>query len=99
MNNQSKKNIAPIIFNGSTTMIGVCMTVITLLIVTRKDQGTYIDEFLSLDALLFITSAFISYMSLRWNNHKNLELAADIIFFAGMLFMVLAGLFLVFVDI
>lgn len=61
-------------------MIGVCIRVITLLTVTRKDQGTYIDELLSLYSTLFIASAFISHMSLRLNNHRHLELAADIFF-------------------
>jgi len=96
MNSNNKRNISPIIFTGSTTMIGVCITVITLLIVTTKHTGTYIDEILASDTLFFIISAFISYLSLRWNNHRHLELIADIIFFIGMLLMVASGIFLVF---
>ncbi len=99
MNNRNKRNISPIIFNGSTTMIGVCITVISLFIITKKDAGTYMDEVLSIDALFFIISAFISYLSLRWDNHAYLELAADIIFFTGMLVMAATGIFIVFLGI
>lgn len=98
MKNQDKKDIAPTIFSGSTTMIGVCITVITLFIVTKNELNTYLDEVLSLDAFLFIMSAFISYLSLRWNNHRHLEIAADIFFFTGMLIMVFAGMLLVFLH-
>lgn len=91
-----KRNISPIIFTGSTTMIGVCLTVISLFIVTKNNTSTYMDEVLSLDTLFFIISAFVSYLSLRWDNHKYLELLADILFFSGMLVMVLAGILIAF---
>ena len=94
--NQTNREIAHHIFTGSTTMIGVCLTVITLFTITKSLISTYADEILGIDAFVFIISSFISYASLRENNNKRLEWVADIIFFIGMFIMVFIGLLIVF---
>jgi len=91
-----QRRIAEHIFTGSTTMIGVCLTVITLFSIIKTGITTYADEILGINALIFIISAFISYSSLRKNNEPIREWIADIIFFIGMAIMVLAGILIVF---
>jgi hypothetical protein len=94
--NEKNRDMAHHIFNGSIAMVGVCLTVITLFKITESGSKTFTDEFLAVDAFVFIVSTFISYMSLRKNNHKKLEWIADILFFSGMLCMVATGLLMVF---
>jgi hypothetical protein len=100
MNTQNERNreIAHHIFSGSTTMIGVCITVITLFLIIKNRYATYADGILAINAFLFIISAFTSYLSLRRNNNKKLELFADIFFFAGMLIMVMVGIMIVYIE-
>jgi hypothetical protein len=100
MDKQSKMNreIAHHIFSGSTTMIGVCITVITLFLIIKNRYTTYADGILAIDAFFFIISAFISYLSLRRNNNRKLELFADIFFFTGMLIMVIVGIMIVYIE-
>jgi uncharacterized membrane protein YfcA len=95
--NQRNIEIAEHIFTGSIAMVGVCLTVITLFNISNSTVSTYnTDELLAVDAFIFIISSFISYMSLRKNNDKNLEWIADITFFIGMCIMVFVGLLIVF---
>jgi hypothetical protein len=98
MQNDKNRDIAHHIFTGSIAMVGVCLTVITLFKISEFGIKTYADEFLGVDAFLFIISSFISYLSLRNYNHKKLEWIADIMFFIGMLGMVIVGLFIVFSE-
>ncbi len=95
---KTDRNIANHIFTGSTTMIGVCITVISLFVITKSNITSIADEIIGIDAFLFIISAFISYMSLRYNNHRKLEWIADICFFTGMLVMVIVGFIIVFIE-
>lgn len=98
MENQSNKSrdIANSIFSGSTTMIGVCITVIALFRVMKISINTYADEVLGVDTFLFILSALLSYLTLRNNQLIRTERWADGIFFTGMLIMVVVGLIIVF---
>lgn len=100
MLNEKTKNrdIAHYIFSGSSTMIGVCITVITLLRITDTHIKTLADEILGIDAFIFILSSFLSYLSLRKDATKRIELIADIIFFTGMFIMVLVGIMIVFME-
>ena len=97
--NARARDIAHYIFSGSTTMIGVCITVITLFLIMGDRKKTFADEILAVDTLFFIISAFIAYLSLRRNNNKKLELFADIFFFAGMLIMVVVGILIVYFEV
>ncbi len=89
------KDVAEHVFSGSTTMIGVCITVIALFKVMKTSMRTYADEFLGIDTFIFITSTLLSYTSLR-NGSKRVENIADIFFFTGMLIMLLVGFMIVF---
>jgi len=99
MNKISKNNnkdIAHYIFAGSTTMIGVCITVIALFKAMSTHLTTYADEILGIDAFLFIFAAFFSYLTLRDDRKAHLERIADLLFFTGMSILLLVGVLIVF---
>ena len=77
-------------------MIGVCITVIALFRVVKFNMETYADEVLGVDTFLFILSALLSYLTLRNNTLYRTERWADIVFFTGMLIMVIVGVIIVF---
>jgi hypothetical protein len=93
---QDKKEIARYVFSGSTTMIGVCITVIALFRITNTGLTTYADEILSVDTLFFISSAYLSYLVLRSSKNRRFEKIADFLFFAGMSIMLLVAIIIVF---
>lgn len=90
------RNIADHIFNGSITMSGVCVTIIALFRVMKMGILTYADEILALNTFLFLTAAMFSYVSLRKENSSFSETIADILFFTGMISMLLVGIIIVF---
>lgn len=79
-------------------MVGVCMTVISIVKLTQINKGvtSWIDEILSVDALLFLLSAIFSYLSLRDCENNALELVADKIFVFALALMGLTVIFLTF---
>ena len=90
------RDIAHSIFSGSTTMTGVCITVIALFRVMKIAGQSYADEILGINTFIFILSTLLSYLTLRNNNLRHTEKWADILFFAGMVVMVIVGLIIVF---
>ena len=96
--NQDDKNrdIAHYIFSGSTTMIGVCITVIALFKVMKTNLQTYADELLGFDTLFFIISALFSYAALRKNNNIIPEKIADVFFFLGMLLVLVVAFMIIY---
>ncbi len=103
MNNQKQQNqqrevLSYHILQTGSTMIGVCLTVITLVRATNFHLKTYADNILGLDAIVFIMSCFLSYISMRKQNNKRLELIADNLFLAGMSIMVLVGLLILHLE-
>ena len=94
MNNktQQKEVLSYHILVTASTMIGVCLTVITIFKVTNFHLKTYADELLGVDTLLFILSSFLSYISIRQGYNKKLEFVADNLFIAAMSIMVVAGI-------
>lgn len=72
----------------SATMVGVCMTVIGLMQLLPKG-GQWLDDLIAFDSLVFITSALLSYTSIRTKrNTAQLERWADMVFIVGLLMMV-----------
>jgi hypothetical protein len=90
--------IAHHVFSGSTTMVGVCITVITLFHVMKSDVASYADEMISVDALVFILATLCSYTSLRHNNDRRMERLADVLFFLGLFILVIVGFMIVFLN-
>ena len=71
-------------------MLGVCMTVISIVKLTQSNRGVayWVDDLLALDALIFLTSAILSYLSIRSNSKKvYFEDIADKFFMMALIFM------------
>lgn len=89
------ENICVHIFSASATLVGVCLTVIGIIHILIHERGidTLADDILVLDAIMFLSSCLLSYWALRSKTEQRLykiERAADIIFIAGLLIMVIA---------
>lgn len=91
---QNQQELSYEILPASSTMIGVCVTVITFIKVTNFGAKTYAEDLLAFDAFLFISAGFLSYISISRTNNIKLELIADISFLFGMFIMVLVGILL-----
>ena len=94
-NEKESKEIAHYVFSGSTTMIGVCITVIALFKALNAGLQTYADEILGVNVLVFILSTFFSYLSIR-NNAKKWEKIADYLFFIGLIILLVVGIMIIF---
>lgn len=89
---QQKQTLSYHILPIASTMIGVCVTVITFFRATNFHLKTYADDILGFDTLVFISSCFLSYISMRQGNNIKLELLADNLFLLGMSIMVIVGI-------
>ena len=95
-NTEDSKKIASYVFSGANTMVGVCITVITLFRVMKTGLQTYADEILAFDVSLFIIASILSYAVLRKDENKRLEKWADIFYYAGMIIMFFVGLIIIY---
>ena len=81
------------ILPSSATMIGVCMTVISVAhLIPKQNISRHVHELLAFDSLLFLISAMLSYFSIRnpeSAGHK--ERLADVVFLLALAIMVLVG--------
>ena len=97
-NGSSGNDLARHILPTSGTMIGVCITLIGLVkLFEDKNRPTQTDEFGAIVAVVFLGSAFLSYLSMRagdrGSSHRY-ERYADMLFLVGLASIVLlAGLF------
>jgi hypothetical protein len=108
MSNEPPLNIAPghrkesrladHILPSSATMIGVCMTVISVAhLIPRHSISRHVHEMLAFDSLLFLGSAMLSYFSIRRPMMaERYERMADIIFLLGLALMVVVGFVIAF---
>ncbi len=88
-----RSRLADHILPSSATMIGVCMTVISVSrLIPKHSISRHVDDALAFDSLFFLTSAMLSYFSIRHPAQaEKLEQIADIIFLAAIALMVLVG--------
>jgi hypothetical protein len=89
------------VFTASATLVGVCITVISLLMISRhlSHVKSFGEKLLAFDAILFLTSCILSYSALRRRrrgNYQRLEKSAEEIFFFALAFMSLICIFIVF---
>ena len=98
INKQQNKNvtIANHIFSGSITMIGVCVTIIALFRAFKISSETFADNILGIDTFIFILATLFSYMALRKDDNKPMERIADILFFSGMLIMLIVSVLILY---
>jgi uncharacterized membrane protein SirB2 len=82
----------------SATMIGVCMTVLTIgHIGSPGDVRWLIDKLLALNALIFLASAVMSFVSLRVRTgRRSLELRAEWIFIFALALLALIAIVIAF---
>jgi hypothetical protein len=79
------------IFTSSSVMVGVCLTVVGILraVIRMRSEDIAGDDLLSVNAMLYLLSALLSYWALRTRNRKRnhrIAYAADGVFIAGMIF-------------
>ena len=96
---QLEADISVHIFSVSAALVGVCLTVIGLVrivVITNKVE-TVVDDFLAIDAIVFLFSCLLSYWALRtrslYRMHR-VERVADIFFLVGLFLMVIACSFI-----
>ncbi len=78
-------------------MVGVCMTVISIIKLTGNGNQTWVDELLALDSLIFVISIMLSYISIRRGSKMaRCEELADILFMVGMVIMAISAFILAF---
>ena len=90
-----ESDISVHILSVSAALVGVCLTVIGLVKIHGRlvSLGTITDEMLACNAILFLLSCFISYLSLTARNKKRkhrLERIANWIFLTALLLMTFA---------
>ena len=83
------RSLSNYILPVSSTMVGVCMTVISLLQLAPKDAiFDWADELVAVNSLIFLASAMLSYWALRHDDLPKAERYADRLFLIGMSVMV-----------
>lgn len=87
------------IFSASAGMVGVCLTVISLLriVITLRNVDTLADDFVAFDALLFLIAFFSSYFALRASTRQRMlrvERIADVTFTLAICGMVFVAIFI-----
>lgn len=80
-----RDTIAIHVLSVSATMIGVCLTVIGILRVAAKNNlaGSLADDFVAVDAILFLAAALTAYGALRSRRiatRQRIERWADVLF-------------------
>ena len=81
-------------------MVGVCLTVIGIInmITALKKSETWADEITALDAMIFLCSCVISYVSIKTQERRRrlvLEKVSDLIFLGGLALMAIVCVFIV----
>jgi hypothetical protein len=87
---RNPNNLSGHILPTSGAMLGVCMTVISIVKLTQTNRGIayWVDDLLAVDALIFLTSSIFSYLSLRSNSKKiYFEELADKFFMLALIIM------------
>lgn len=94
----SAQSLSAHILPTSATMIGVCMTVMSIgHLGPRDDMRLLIDRLLAVDALVFLASALLSFISMRSRiSGARLEAWGEMVFIAGLGLLALGAVTLAF---
>jgi len=87
------------IFTSSSVMVGVCLTVVGILrvVVTLRSEDVLGDDLLTVNTMIYLLAAMVSYWALRTRSRKRnhrLEYIADGLFLFGMVFTVINTAFI-----
>lgn len=94
-----ERGIAAHIFTTSSVMVGLCLTIISVVRSFPKagQFKTVVDDLIAVGALVFLVSCFVSYAVLRARHSRRmhrLESLADGVFLLGLTILAVAcGLF------
>ena len=88
------ERLASHILPNAATMIGVCVTAVGLVKIAERHIGpSNVDIYFSLAAVIFLGSAFLSYITVRSKSQTPgvalIERIADVLFMAGLLALTL----------
>jgi len=80
------------VFSVSAALVGVCLTVIGLFVVSHRltNVKSIGEKLLAIDAVIFLSSCLLSYLSLKMRRRRRqhlLEKIAEEIFFLGLVMM------------
>lgn len=86
------------ILPSSATMVGVCMTVLSIAkLAPGGALGIVIDELLAFDSIVFLVSAILSFVSLRRvERAARLESQAEVVFLWGLGLLVATAVIIAF---
>ncbi len=88
----NKKNISRHILPTSANLLGLCFVILTFIKVLKLGNETVIDELVAVAIVLFFTSSFFSYVSMRSNRWvESCEKMADSIFLIGLFILSLCS--------
>jgi ABC-type Na+ efflux pump permease subunit len=84
-----ERDIAAHIFTTSSVMLGLCLTIISIMRGQRNPGGleTIVDDTIAIAALVFLLACFLSYTALRVRHLRRIhrvESVADTVFLIGM---------------
>lgn len=90
-----EKDISIHIFSVSAALLGVCLTVISVVrvVITATKINTLADDILAGDALFFLASCLLAYWAMRTRTERRMhavERIADVVFIGGLLLMAIA---------
>jgi hypothetical protein len=93
-----ERGLATHILPTSATMIGVCMTVLSIgHLGPAGELRLIVDKLLAIDAIVFLISALLSFMSMRVSGHaQRHEARADLVFIGGLVVLALVAVTLAF---
>lgn len=94
----ASQNISNHILPAAATMVGVCVTVISLVqLVPKSAISPWVDQLMAIDTLVFLGSAWLSYWTLRHReNVDQYEVVADWMFLSGLTLMGLVSVLVAF---
>lgn len=95
---QLPRGLSAHILPTSATMIGVCMTILSIgHLGSGSEWHMLIDKLLAVDALVFLASALLSFISMRSNRFGTAyETRAEMVFIAGLGVLALGAVALAF---
>ncbi len=89
----NKKNISRHILPTSANLLGLCFVILSFIRVLKLGNETIIDELVAVAIVLFFTSSFFSYVSMRSNRWaESCEKIADTIFLIGLFLLSLCSI-------
>jgi hypothetical protein len=92
-----KKNISRHILPTSSNLLGLCFVILTFIKIMKLGNETLIDEIVAIAIVLFFSSSFFSYVSMRSDKWaQSCERMADVIFLIGLLLLSIGSVLVAF---